>query len=216
MTRTLWVLGLLALAVLVLYAMRRGWLNRARRHEDLPGILPAPPDDTTAGAELLAAAEGLYVGSTIAGDWQDRVTAGTLGNRSTATARLHEAGLLLRREGDRALWIPRESMRAVRADHKLANKVVPGRNLLVVTWRVGRYELDTGFRHEHDSVVSDWLTALCGLLPTDAAEEAGEPAAEVGGTEKPATGKPATEQGTPEPTDPRTDERAARARQEEA
>ena len=163
--RWLWVLALVALAALVFFGMRRGWVNRARRQAELLPEFPAVPDD--AGEALLPAATGMYVGTTIAGDWQDRVAVGDIGHRANGTARLHRSGLLVERDGASAVWIPAESVRAARVDHKLANKVVPGAGLLVITWSLGEQRLDTGFRCDDKEVHNDWVEAVRALATRD-------------------------------------------------
>ncbi len=165
MSRTLWVLALAVLAALCLYGMRRGWLNRARHQGATLPELPQPPAEL--GGELVTALSGLYVGTVRAGDWQDRIAVGDIGHRSVATARLWSRGLLLRRSGASPLWIPAESLIAARVDHKLANKVVPGAGLLVVTWRLGEHLLDTGFRAEDTTEQPRWAEALRALVPGD-------------------------------------------------
>ncbi|SDP57738.1 hypothetical protein SAMN04487905_105295 [Actinopolyspora xinjiangensis] len=168
MARTLWVIGLAALAVLVLYGMRRGWNNRKRGHAELVGSLPPVPGELSSLRELLPASVGLYVGTTVAGDWQDRVTAATLGNRSGATLRLYPEGLLLDRDGTEPLWIPATAIHDARVDHKLANKVVPGVGMLVITWRPGdrlsgSRLVDSGFRHGDESDPGTWVDAIRAL-----------------------------------------------------
>ena len=69
MARALWVLALIALAALVVYRMRRGWVNRAKRQAAQLPEFPVLPEEP-GGAELLPAATGMYVGTTFAGDWQ--------------------------------------------------------------------------------------------------------------------------------------------------
>ena len=157
MTRTLWVLVLAALVLLVFYGMRRGWLSRQRRQAALPAF-PAVPDNL-AEPELLPAT-GMYVGTTRAGDWQDRIAVGDIGHRANASARLYDSGVLLERDGASPLWIPRESVRDARVDHKLANKVVPGAGLLVVTWQLDDALLDTGFRADDKTIQAEWAQAL--------------------------------------------------------
>ncbi|EQD84740.1 hypothetical protein [Saccharopolyspora erythraea] len=159
--RLLWVLGMLALAALVFFGMRRGWVNRARRQAaELPGFPEAPED---AGAELLAAATGMYVDTTTAGDWQDRIAVGDVGHRANGTVHLHRSGLRIDRDGASPLWIPAASVQDARVDHKLANKVVPGAGLLVVTWRLGERSLDTGFRCDDKEVHNEWVEAVRAL-----------------------------------------------------
>ncbi|MHA6800481.1 PH-like domain-containing protein [Bounagaea algeriensis] len=157
MSRALWVLALTALAVLCVYGMRRGWRNRARRQAALPE-LPQPPAEL--GGELVAALSGLYVGTVRAGDWQDRIAASGLGSRASATARLYAAGMLIEREGADDVWIPAEAIARARVDHKLANKVVPRIGLVVVTWRLGEHELDTGVRGTDQEEHRRWAEAV--------------------------------------------------------
>ncbi|MER6988239.1 transporter [Saccharopolyspora hirsuta] len=165
MERTLWVLGLAALAALVFFGMWRGWRNRARRQAaELPDF-PAPPAEP--GAELRPAATGMYVGTTKATDWQDRIAVGDIGHRADGSAHLHAAGLLLERTGASDLWIPAESVVDCRLDHKLANKVVPGAGLVVVTWRLGEVLLDTGFRGDDKDAQTEWVEAIRALAPAE-------------------------------------------------
>lgn len=158
MIRALLVLALAALVVLIFYGMWRGWVHRQRRQSDLPPF-PVMPEGISA-PELLPAETGLYVGTTYAGDWQDRIAVGDIGHRANATARLWPEGLLLEREGASPLWIPRESVVDARVDHKLANKVVPGAGLWVVSWRHGDRVLDTGFRPDEKETQEQWAKSI--------------------------------------------------------
>lgn len=180
MARVLWVVGLAALAVLVLYAMRRGWLNRARRQAAELDPFPRPPAGLDGEPALLPSAQGLYVGTTRAGDWQDRVAVGDIGHRASTTATLRPSGLLLDRSGASEIWIPVRALRAVRVDHKLANKVVPGAGLLVVTWQLGDQLLDTGFRDEDKARQNEWAEAIGELIPDDGSTAAVPSAAQDG------------------------------------
>ncbi len=161
MERLLWVLALAALAALVFFGMRRGWLARARRQAaELPPFPERPADP---GAETLTAATGMYIGTTSADDWQDRIAVGDIGHRANGTAHLHASGLLIERDGASAVWIPAESVVDARLDHKLANKVVPGAGLVVVTWRLGDQLLDTGFRGDDKQAQTEWVEAIRSL-----------------------------------------------------
>ncbi|WP_243788916.1 transporter [Saccharopolyspora gloriosae] len=165
MERTLWVLALLLLLALVYFGMRRGWLNRKRRQTAELAEFPVAPEGVAERPELLADASGFYVGSTRAEDWQDRIAVGDIGHRANAVARLRAEGLLLERTGASPLWIPAESVVDARVDHKLANKVVPGAGMLVVTWRLGDQDIDTGFRADDKSAQDEWAGAVRALAP---------------------------------------------------
>src|SRR6187397_1731640 len=98
------------LAVLIAFFIRqmmRGWLRRAQRQVELVGRLPAMPD--TVGPALIPATRGLYVGSTLAPSWQDRIAVGDLGFRSKAVLTRYPEGIMLQRTGASPIWIPDES-----------------------------------------------------------------------------------------------------------
>ncbi len=133
--------GLLALAYL---GMWRGWRSRAGRH-DLPPLPEAPAVADLPEARLQAGAR--YFGTTVSGNWLERVTARGLGARSTARLVLSADGLdVVRMAG--SFRIPVGALRGARHDQGIAGKVVPPHGLLVVTWQHGEHTLDTGFRLE--------------------------------------------------------------------
>ncbi|RAJ35847.1 hypothetical protein K353_05050 [Kitasatospora sp. SolWspMP-SS2h] len=151
--------GLLILIALVYWLMRQGWNWRRTLQSDLPAPEPAPQDP---GPALLAA-PGRYHGSTTAGNWLDRVVAHGLGRRSLAELTLTERGLLARRPGEDDLWIPAAALTGARTDSGLAGKVVPS-GLLVVGWRLGGSELESGFRLDAAAAHDDWVEAVQALV----------------------------------------------------
>ena len=133
--------GLLALAYL---GMWLGWRRRESRH-DLPPLHEAPAVADLPPAKLQSGAR--YFGTTVGGNWLERVTARGLGARSSARLSLSAEGLdVIRLAG--SFRIPVEALRGARHDQGLAGKVVPPHGLLVVTWQHGDLTLDTGFRLE--------------------------------------------------------------------
>ncbi|MEO6879838.1 MAG: transporter [Mycobacteriaceae bacterium] len=156
------VLSLAALVVFVLLVVGawRGWQHRAQRQAVVTGAFPPAPGDP--GAAQLGPTTGLYVGSTIAGDWQDRVTVGDIGFRATGALTLHADGVLLARDGASSIWIPRPALVGLRTDAKLAGKVTARGGLLVFRWRVGDVVVDTGFRGDGREHYPSWLAALPG------------------------------------------------------
>lgn len=158
MTRLLLCLLVVACFVLCAAAMRRGWRNRARRQSYLPP-LPEPP--ASPGPPLLPPVAGLYVGTTTAGDWQDRIVAGGIGARSRMQLSLYEEGLLVDRTGARALL-------DARPGRAMAGTVLGVDGLLVVRWRLGEHELDTGLRADDRDHHPEWITAIRALAPQGA------------------------------------------------
>ncbi|MCW2602275.1 MAG: hypothetical protein JWN61_410 [Pseudonocardiales bacterium] len=163
MTRLLLVLATVAFFALALWGMRRGWLARGRRQGDLESP-PIPPADL--GAQLLQPLTGLYVGSTMAGSWQDRIVAGGLGVRADATATLHAAGVLIARQASEPVFIPAGSIVEASLAPGLAGKVVGAGGLLVIRWRLGGEQVDTGLRADDKTRYPEWVAALKGLVRT--------------------------------------------------
>jgi hypothetical protein len=134
------VLILFALLGLAYLGMWRGWRRRGARHE-LPPLVEVPADLPAADLQ----SDARYFGSTVSGDWLDRVVARGLGTRSTCRLSLSGEALdVVRPSG--AFRIPATALRAARHDQGIAGKVVPPHGLLVVTWQHGDYLLDSGFR----------------------------------------------------------------------
>jgi hypothetical protein len=143
--------------ILAVAGMRWGWRNRAKRQADL-AELPAVP--SALGPELAAELTGLYVGSTVATEWQNRIVARGLGERADAVARLTEAGVLIDRQGSAAIFIPSERLIDARLEPALAGKVVGQGGLLVLRWRHGGLDLDTGLRADDRTVYPAWVRAI--------------------------------------------------------
>lgn len=154
MSRVLVVALLLTVVVVVFTLMWLGWRRRGRKH-DLPP-LPAVGTDLT---EPLLAASGRYFGSTVAGEWLERVVARGLGARSPAELTLRGGGLDVERPSD-GFRIPAEALRGARHEQGIAGKVVPPNGILVVTWQHGDVLLDSGFRLSDGGRHDAWIAAI--------------------------------------------------------
>jgi hypothetical protein len=161
MTRLLLVVACLVLFALGLWGMRVGWRHRAARQGDLSAPPVAP---NKLGDALLAPMTGLYVGTAMARSWQDRVVAGGLGARANSVARLYSKGMVIDRDGAAPIFLPAGSIIDVRLAPGLAGKVIGVGGLLVVRWRLGDDELDTGIRADDKTVYSDWVNAMKGWV----------------------------------------------------
>ncbi|RYU11206.1 hypothetical protein [Nocardioides iriomotensis] len=169
-----WVpVALLGLVLVLAYlGMWRGWKGRATRH-DLPPLVEVPPVAELPEARLTGGAR--YFGTTVAGDWLDRVVARGLGARSQARLNLSAEGLdVVRLAG--SFRIPAAAVRGARHDQGIAGKVVPPHGLLVVTWEHGDLTLDTGFRLTDEAVAdrgtteahNAWVRAISKLTKENA------------------------------------------------
>jgi len=147
----------------VIRRMLGGWRNRALRQTGLLGEFPALPDMLSPA--IVAPTRGLYVGSTLAPDWLERIAVGDLGFRSKAVLTRYPEGILLERSGATPIWIPQDAIAAIRTERGLAGKVVPGRGktetatgILAIRWRLpSGTEIDTGFRGDDRSEYARWI-----------------------------------------------------------
>ncbi|TQF66404.1 transporter [Rhodococcus spelaei] len=154
--RILLTLGFVAFWALFVGLMYWGWKGRARRQQGAVGELPSVP--TELGKQLIEPSSGLYVGSTLAPSWQDRIAVGDIGFRATGDLSRYERGVLLERDGASAIWIPQESIRAIRTERGLAGKVMSKDGVLVIRWELPTgTEIDTGFRGDDKSVYPMWV-----------------------------------------------------------
>ncbi len=148
-------LAAVLIAVLI-RQMLRGWLHRAQRQVELIGALPPLP--ATVGPTLVPATKGLYVGSTIAPSWQNRIAVGDLGFRSKAVLTRYPEGIMLQRKGARPIWIPDESITAIRTERGIAGKVLTHDGILAIRWKLpSGTEIDTGFRGDDRRELTNWV-----------------------------------------------------------
>ena len=145
------VAGLIALA---LWGMRRGWQGRVARHSSMaePSAFDAPAS---------SGVPGLYLGTSISGDWLDRVAVHELGVRSRASFHLVDGGVGIRRDGARSFLIPALAVRGVRTDRGVAGTVRGKDSVIVVTWMLADDVLETGIRADDGA---DHAALLDGLM----------------------------------------------------
>jgi hypothetical protein len=149
-----WFLGIFVLALTGIWI---GWRNRGRRQSDI-AALPVIPADL--GADLVPPISGLYVGTTMSGQWQNRLVVHTLGLRASCIARLTTAGVVIQRKGTRAIFIPADRLIDARLEPALAGKVVGQGGLLVLRWRHSDVDLDTGLRADDKRLYPAWAHAI--------------------------------------------------------
>ena len=152
MIRTLLALAVLAVVVLALLVAFWTYQGRSRRSTPRAGL----PAATELGTPLFAPLSGVCVGTT---DPAHGPVA-ELGGRGVGTLTLYPTWLLVDRAGERPLWIPRAAVLHARTADTSSGTVIGGDNLLVVRWRSGEHEYDTGFRGEDRDSYDMWLTAL--------------------------------------------------------
>lgn len=129
--------GMLLVMALIYLAMWRGWNRHDAAHDS---VLPDWPDrfvpDVRAG--------GVYASTTIAGEWMQRIRSHGLGSRSRVEIAVGAEGVAITRTGAPLLFIPADRITNVTSGPGIAGKVVGGRGLLVISWQLGRLDVDTG------------------------------------------------------------------------
>ncbi|ORB17377.1 PH-like domain-containing protein [Mycobacterium noviomagense] len=153
--------AVLALVIaLVISLMVRGWRHRGERQAALIGALPEVPE--TVGSAIVAPTSGIYVGCTLAPRWHDRVAVGDLGYRSKAVLTRYPEGILVQRSKASPIWIPQESITAIRTERGMVGKVTTRDGILAIRWRLpSGAEIDTGFRGDDRSQYHRWLPEAC-------------------------------------------------------
>lgn len=146
---------LVVVIAVMIQLMMRGWRRRAERQAELIGELPDVPDQV---GTAIVTTRGLYCGCTMAPAWNERITAGDLGYRSKAVLNRYSEGILLERVRAKPIWIPRESIAAIRMERGIAGKVVARIGVLAIRWRLpSGVEVDTGFRASHRDEYDAWV-----------------------------------------------------------
>lgn len=165
MDRLLLTLVLVAVCVLAGFGLWWGWRSRARRQVESLALpeLPAVPGEL--GEPLAEPLAGVYVATTTAGHWQDRVVDRGLGRRAAATVALHGAGVLIDRVGEEPIFVPAAGLTAVGTAPGIAGKVMGmAQGVLVITWSHGGVALDTGIRANDLAAQADWILAARHLI----------------------------------------------------
>lgn len=146
---------LVVVSAVVIQLMMRGWRRRAERQQELIGDLPDVPEEV--GTAIITT-RGLYCGCTMAPEWNVRITAGDLGYRSKAVLSRYSAGILLECIRAKPIWIPQDSITAIRVERGIAGKVVARIGILAIRWRLpSGVEIDTGFRASNRGEYDAWV-----------------------------------------------------------
>ncbi|WP_444661874.1 PH-like domain-containing protein [Cellulomonas sp. CW35] len=167
--------AMLVLLVLALWGARVGWERRRRRTLAAVPTIPAVPDEL--GALLAGPFDAVYVSTTLAGDWLERVVANDLGVRSPAQVSVHDTGVLVRRTGAHDVFVPRAALRGVARAPGIAGKVVGRDGLVVVSWlppgAADDRGLDTGLLPRHAADREALVAAVAALEPQTPAAPGG-------------------------------------------
>ena len=146
---------LVVVIAVVIQLMMRGWRRRSERQEELIGDLPGMPDLVGAATTTL---RGVYVGCTLSPARNDRIAVGDLGYRSKAVLTRYPEGILLERIRANPIWIPQESITAIRTERGMTGKVAARNSILAIRWRLpSGVQIDTGVRANDRADYDSWL-----------------------------------------------------------
>ncbi|WP_234417629.1 MULTISPECIES: ABC transporter permease [Miniimonas] len=165
MTRPLAVALLVLVGLALLALMWWGWRRRVRR---TAVGLGAPAAALTAPVTL--AVEGVYVSSTTAGEWLERIAADGLGVRSPVVAEVGDDGVTLRRTGAPDVVVPRAALLGARTERGIAGKVAQPGGIVVLRWRTGDVVLDTGVHPRHAADRARLVDAINAITPPPVGE----------------------------------------------
>ncbi|WP_205843900.1 hypothetical protein [Nakamurella deserti] len=161
----LWLtLAMVALCVGLGALLYLGWRRRGNRQSGFPALRAVPE---ISGTPLAPPLSGIYVSTTVSGRWQERIVVQTVGRRAKATLELSSDGILVDRVGESALWIPQADLVAVGTAPGVAGKVMGlADGILLITWRWGDTDVDTGVRTDDPDAQVDWIAAAARLFRT--------------------------------------------------
>jgi hypothetical protein len=161
--RVLLTTGVLLAVVLLWLLMLKGWRSRVRRQGDLP-LPPSAPE--VPGEVVVSATPGLFVGTTFADDWLDRVAVHDLAHRAAGWIRLDTDGVTVEREGLPDLFLPYADVERASLGDALAGKVIGPEGMVLLDWRLGSRVLTSGFRADDHGAHRRLVDAVNAHLPT--------------------------------------------------
>jgi hypothetical protein len=148
---------LVVVIAVLIQLMMRSWQRRSQQQTELIGDLPDLPEQV--GSATITT-RGVYVGCAMAPTWSERITAGDLGHRSKAVLSRYAGGILVQRIRAQPIWIPKESISAIRTERGVAGKVGARDGILAIRWRLpSGVKIDTGFRANNRDEYVTWLAS---------------------------------------------------------
>ena len=137
--RILLVMLTLAVILLAMYGLRRGWRNRGRR-QGL--VLPDVPADIIAAAERSSAVSASYIGTIPQGQLLERLVAA--GTRAEADIVVADSGVLVDKLGDPPLFIGHDVITGLSTSSGMLQRHFGGHGLLMVDWVWADRPVSTG------------------------------------------------------------------------
>lgn len=160
-SRIIFTLVVFAVIGLAIWGMRRAWLGKATKFADLPAPQSQVPVSSIPVTEEVTAR---FAGSTVSGQWLNRITAHALGTPRGVVASVHSDGIFIKDDGDFSLWLPKSDLTQVRTGRGIAGDVVEPEGMVILTWNLGEQSIDTGLRVNRNLDHEEFLKAARELV----------------------------------------------------
>lgn len=158
----LWVS--VAVVILLCLLLWWGWRGRKKRQQQIAE--PAELPSEILQREPRESAEGMIIGTVAGDDSLQRIAVHELGLRHHGRIELHPEGVAVFRSGVRNYLIPADTLTHIRTDRGIVGKFVEKDGAIIIGWRLGDLDVETGFRPRHAEEGQRLLTALKGELKT--------------------------------------------------
>lgn len=145
--RILLTTAMLVVILLCYVLMRRGWQRQARQQRDIP----APAEAGQSSVRF----SGIYASTTRANQPLTRIVVHQLGTRSKVGIGFGESRIDLHRPGTRSFSIPNANLIRVSRSSGIAGKFVGDNALVVLTWKLGNEEVDTGLLVRDEAFIEE-------------------------------------------------------------
>ena len=160
-SRIIFTIVVFAIIALAIWGMRKAWLGKAKKFSHLPEPQVQIPASSVAVTPSFAAR---FAGSTVTGQWLNRVTVYALGTPRGVVASVHSDGIFINDDGDFRLWIPKTDLTEVRTGRGLAGDVVEPEGMIILSWNLGDQSIDTGLRVNRNLDHEEFLKAARELV----------------------------------------------------
>ncbi len=159
----LWTVGILLGFAIIIGAMWLGWNRRRRRQVSIP---PAPELPENLGEPTFAVDDAHYVATSVTGHALNRIAVRPLAYRGRAVVETHPSGIAIGITGERAFFIPRESITLVARTQATIDRAVEPDGLIAVQWNIGpEHSVETFIRIVNPSQRAELLDALNSISP---------------------------------------------------
>lgn len=154
----MWTGVFASIAVLAGLLMRGGWNRKARAQRDLPEPAAIPKGFTGEGFAVR------YVASNFFGDWLARVVRYDLGVPGWAVLEARAEGVAVHRQSARSFFIPIADLLGSHSDRAVAGRAYERDGIVLLHWRLGDFEIETGVRPRNTADHIELLKLLDGKL----------------------------------------------------